>query len=272
MSVRHAVAVAALVTAALAGCGSGADRATTTTTSGLTDPAEPPPAIAWGLDSNGVQSTASLDAAKAQYGADPDFMGRYLTTGGGPAVLTPSELDLLRARKIALVLVADVYARCTSDPGLGLSEPGMGRREADLAAAAAQALGVPDDGSVVIFQDIERKRRATAICLGAYADQLTSHGYRPGWYGNPNLGDFDRAFCGVARTDPRIARAPVWSSQPVRLPGGPTEAPLFMPTRPSCGAGRTVLWQYHRDQLIGGVGYDVNELHPPDARGVLWRP
>jgi hypothetical protein len=37
-------------------------------------------------------------------------------------------------------------------------------------------------------------------------------------------------------------------------------------------AGRTVLWQYHRDQLIGGVGYDVNELHPPDARGVLWRP
>src|SRR5262249_55473386 len=98
----------------MTGCGgSGAETGATTHTSGLTDPAEPPPAIAWGLDSNGVQSAASLDAAKAHYGADPDFMGRYLTTGGGPATLTSDEVSLLRDRKIALVLVADVYARCT---------------------------------------------------------------------------------------------------------------------------------------------------------------
>ncbi len=56
------------------------------------------------------------------------------------------------------------------------------------------------------------------------------------------------------------------------MPGGPTQAPLFMPARPHCRAGDTVLWQYHRDELIDGVGYDVNELHPPDARGVVWRP
>ena len=59
------------------------------------------------------------------------------------------------------------------------------------------------------------------------------------------------------------------------MPGGPTQAPLFMPARPHCRAGDTVLWQYHRDELIDGVGYDVNELHPPDARasyGVHERP
>lgn len=256
----------------MAGCGGSGAGTTTPPAPGLTDPAEPPPAIAWGLDSNGVQSAASLDAAKAHYGADPVFMGRYLTTGGGPAVLTPDEVSLLSDRGIALVLVADVYARCTSDAGLGLSEAGMGRREADLAATAAGALGVPGDGSTVIFQDLEARRPATAACIAAYADELSGHGYRPGWYGNPNRGDFSDAFCAAARTSAVVARSPVWSSQPVRDPSGPTEAPLFMPARPHCRAGDTALWQYHRDELIGGVGYDVNELHPPDARGVLWRP
>src|SRR5262249_37888142 len=97
-------------------------------------------------------------------------------------------------------------------------------------------------------------------------------GYRAGWYGNPNLGDFNDAFCTAARTNAKVARASVWSSQPVRRPGGPSTAPPFFPARPHCRAGDTVLWQYHRDELVGGVGYDGNELSPPDARGVLWRP
>src|SRR5262249_35610716 len=46
---------AGLSAAAFAGCGGSAHDARPTTAGGLTVPAEPPPPIAWGLDSNGVQ-------------------------------------------------------------------------------------------------------------------------------------------------------------------------------------------------------------------------
>ncbi len=271
MPVRRAAIIAALVACGLAGCGSSAP-VTTTGTNILSNPAEPPLNAAWGMDSNGVQTAATLDAVTARYGAKPAFMGRYLTTGGGPSVLSKGEVSLLRERGIGVVLVADVYARCTADAGLGLTEAGMGRREADLAATAARALDVPDNHSIIIFGDLEAKRPATATCMAAYADELLADGYQPGWYGNPNRGDFNDAFCAAAAHDTKVATAVVWTSQPVRGDVGGRSAPPFTPAAPHCSDGNTLLWQYKRDRIIDGVGYDLDELTPPGAGGVVWHP
>jgi hypothetical protein len=193
----------------------------------------------WGLDSTAVQTSASLDAAKSHYGSDPDFFGRYLTSGGGPEPLTSDEVSLFSNRKIGVVLLADIYSSCASSAN--------GTEEADKAAARASALNVPT-GNVSIYLDIEAGNTTTADCIQSHADELASKGYRPGFYYDPN-DTFNSAFCSISG-DSHVANAALWSMEPEPGATGPNNSPSYNPGTVSCSQGKTMLWQYAEGDTV----------------------
>jgi hypothetical protein len=231
----------------------------------------PPPAChsstyCWGLDSAGTQSAATLSAAATYYGGTPDFFGRYLTSGGGPSALTASEVAVFHAQNLPLLLLADLHGSCASSAN--------GTQEADTVASAATALGVPANAGIAVYLDIEPSSATVAACITAYADELATKGFQPGFYENPAAADFGTPFCAAAApgTDANVDNALLWSQQPDQGQTGPATSPPFAPMTVPCTAGTTVAWQYAIAAPSGvGQGYDNDELSP-GSEASLWRP
>ena len=206
----------------------------------------------WGLDTTAAQNATSMNDAKAHYGAYPDFIGRYLGTGGGPTLLSSGEVSLFHSLNVGILLLTSETSTCPSTAA--------GTQEATDAAALAVQLGMPANGTLTIFQDIEAGNIPLSSCLTAYADTLTSKGFHPGWYENP--GDFQTPFC-AATSDANVAGALLDTTQPST--GTTTEAasPTFAPTTVNCSGGHTEVWQYGiNDTLPTGEQYDTDELAP----------
>ncbi|MDR3612417.1 MAG: hypothetical protein P4L53_02555 [Candidatus Obscuribacterales bacterium] len=94
--------------------------------------------------------------------------------------------------------ILPIYAQTTEHPSAltGTAVDG----ETDAAAATASALvdylGIPANGKVVIYADIEYNYKVSAAWLSGWINGVTSRGFIPGIYMAP-LGPFGEGFCSL---------------------------------------------------------------------------
>ena len=224
-------------------------------------------AYCWGMDSAATQSSIStIDSA---FGSKPDFMGRYLTSGGGPTALTSTEASFYKTNNLPLLLIADLTGGCTG------TTDASNELSAVTTAASSTQLNIPANGQIAVLLDLEPGVTVTSACLTAYADGIAQKGFRPGFYLNPGSGSGDAgtAYCTGVGSDPNMQNALLWSAVPETGDTGPSTAPTpFAPELPPCSSGVSGVWQYG-EQGQTGPPYDTDELSPTAANAsALWLP
>jgi hypothetical protein len=209
----------------------------------------------WGVDS-ADPVTSSLVASVEDDLGTPDFWGRYLTAAGSDASpLSSSELGVLSDNGMGVLLIAaDLGPDDVDTTGSAAVSDADG--VADQAASAAESLGIPDDGTVAVFADIEASWNPSSDWISAYADEITADGYVAGFYGSP-LNSFDSAFCTASDDDTNVYSAIVWSqNHSVNGTSAESSSPDFAPVPTSCAGGSTEFWQY---ALSSGSTPNVDE-------------
>lgn len=247
------------------------------------------PSYCWGLDAFDAQTTNSLNSISGVYGANPDFFGRYLNNAGsgGPVPLRGNEMKTYSHNGIAVLLIADSFTQssiqCASSNDCSAAAS-TGTKAADDAATAARNLGVPADGKIALFADVEAGTPVAGAFIKAYADETVKKGFRAGFYESQKAA-FASAYCGAATGDDAVGKAALWSKSPnadgTYSKGRSTESgsPGYHPDVSSC-AGSTVLWQYGEPgtdttdtpaSVKSGPNVDTDEV-ASDKVDVLYRP
>ncbi|WP_375489204.1 glycoside hydrolase domain-containing protein [uncultured Jatrophihabitans sp.] len=216
----------------------------------------------WGVDTVDAVTAGSLSDLNHRWGRNPDFIGQYLNTrpGSGLSSLTKDHADFAHSKNIGILLIQD-EGQCTSDS--------VGKGYADDAASDAGKLSVPTNQGIFIFMDVEQGDTATSDCISSYVSELKSKGYQPGFYENPDNGDFSNNYCSAVSANSDVASAYLWSSEPGDT-GSTTAAnsPKFGPDRFSGCADKTVAWQYALPP-DNDFNYDEDEI-VPNRRPLLW--
>lgn len=107
---------------------------------------------------------------------------RYLSSIKGPKIITPGEYNDLIANNIAVGLV---YEDNSFDMNGGAQG---GNYHAAVAAFEAGVLGWPTGAALYFACDTPTIPPNTSATIQALAPIIRSHGWRVGWYGNPDAG------------------------------------------------------------------------------------
>ncbi|MHB1669076.1 glycoside hydrolase domain-containing protein [Thiomonas sp.] len=125
-----------------------------------------------GLDTAEEVTAFFLATATSWLGQKPDFVGRYLGTGGGAATpLTQREALFIRSQGVAIL---PIYNDSPLNGGAAGTE-GMGRQDALKACAWAGNLGVPT--GTVLACDIEARAPVNAAWMVGWADAMRASVY-----------------------------------------------------------------------------------------------
>src|SRR5438309_2110724 len=191
----------------------------------------------WGVDSCD-RVTDDYNAVVSALGK-PEFWGRYIGSTSFACNVTAADASFAHSNGVAIL---PVYAE---DGSAAFTSQAAGQQAATWAVDAAHNLGIP--GGTVIMLDAEPSYGVVAGSLQGWADSIAVSGYKPGFYeysGNP----FASAFC-TAASDPNVANALLWTTQPNVQPHGHralSAAPAFGPS-PTCGYGASALQYFTQD-------------------------
>jgi hypothetical protein len=198
--------------------------------------------ILWGIDTIDNTQTQN-DIARTQTSlGDPQFVGRYLIWGGGPAIGV-AEANNLHAQNVPILLL-------DSPGGTNLTGSALGAAEAQAAVNQARALSVP--AGKALFRDVEAGYGIDAAYIAAYYAVVQGAGYIPGFYENAYHGAFDGAYCGAVASNAAIGTNTVlFANEPEFTSGDPHRSamPSWQPVGPPCHQN-TVAWQYEERGLF----------------------
>lgn len=122
-----------------------------------------------------------LDVAAATH-AGVTCVGRYLSSVPGPKIVTTAEAASYHDAGIGLWL-------CYEDDGLDMAGGAQhGYYHGAVAAWEAAVVGLPSGCAVYMTCDTPAVPIGTRETATAFAGVLRVHGWRPGWYGNPDAG------------------------------------------------------------------------------------
>jgi hypothetical protein len=231
----------------------------------------------WGVDSASyVQSV--LPPTEAEYGK-PQFFARYISNnvacnGHG---LSAADAHALLSAGIDIALF-DYTAGC-NQTNWHVTTTAQGEKAAMTAVDAAEAIGVP--AGVALYEDFEFDAPVTSDFLEGYADWVAKNSkYLPGFYSNS--GALVRAAVCSSLSDPNVASALYWASNPLYPPGRTSaqNMPGWDPGQLNCSgeqagtppAPQATGWQYARDDSTGTPlppNIDTDEYMGTTG---LWRP
>lgn len=218
----------------------------------------------WAVDDYGDSTSltaSSLSSLITELHGTPSSFGVYLDHGTS-SILTSSVVSVLHNASIPMNLIEDSYTTAESSSG-GLMTSTEGAADATSAATRAHNnLGAPENGTIVIYRDIEPGESVTSAYITGYFNQLSNYHFIPGFYENPTSGDFSSAFCSTTST---IENGSVqWASEPEETPTTLSQfydgaQPAWNAYTPSCtSTGATVYaWQYIEAKGIGPVDDDL---------------
>ncbi|GAA0498293.1 DUF1906 domain-containing protein [Salinibacillus aidingensis] len=191
----------------------------------------------WGVDSSTNVTEDLYRCVLNNYGK-PDYWGRYLTTVPNASEgLTQEEIELLLNSGTKVMPIYNKFREARGNR--------QGRVIAQNAAFHARRLGVPK--GTVLFANVERFFEVDEAWIRGYVDAMRPTGYRPGFYHDPETGNFSNAFCSAKTSNSEVSNQSVlWSAEPEAGATGRTEAPAFNPAKPPCDAN-VWAWQYGRD-------------------------
>jgi hypothetical protein len=221
----------------------------------------------WGIDTiDNTQIQNDITHTQATLG-DPQFVGRYLIWGGGPAV-GAAEVNNLHAQNLPILLL-------DSPGGTSLIGSSLGAAEGQAAVNQAKALGVPSGKA--LFRDVEAGYGIDAPYIAAYYGAVQGAGYLPGFYENALNGAFDGAYCGAVATNAAIGNGTaLFANEPEFTAGDPHRSamPAWNPVPPPCHQ-TTVAWQYEERGLFPpgfpAPNVDVDE-YQAQYLNLLWGP
>jgi hypothetical protein len=216
----------------------------------------------WGVDSASyVQSV--LPATEAEYGK-PQFFARYISNnlacnGHG---LSAADAHALLSGGIDIALF-DYTAGC-NQTNWQVKTTVQGQKAAMTAVDAAEAIGVP--AGVALYEDFEFDAPVTSDFLEGYADWVAKNSkYLPGFYSNS--GAIVRSAVCSSLSDPNVANALYWASNPLYPPGRTSaqNMPAWDPGQLTCPGEKAGTppqatgWQYARDDSTLPPNVDTDE-------------
>ncbi|WP_188205929.1 glycoside hydrolase domain-containing protein [Alkalibacillus aidingensis] len=191
----------------------------------------------WGVDSASNVTEELYNCVLQNFGK-PDYWGRYLTrVEGSSEELTQAEIDLLHNSDTRIMPIYNEFLEA-----LGTRQ---GRVTAYNAIFHARRLGIPEE--TPLFANIENFFSVDADWVVGYVDMMFTSGYRPGFYHDPDEGDFSVAYCQAVEQSQQVANQSIlWSAEPEPGVTARRNAPEFNPSEPPCQAN-VWGWQYGRD-------------------------
>lgn len=191
----------------------------------------------WGVDSATNVTEDLYNCVLKTYGK-PEYWGRYLTRVEGAAEeLTPKEIELLHNSGTKIL---PIYSNFT----IAIGER-KGRIMAQNAAFHATRLGIPK--GTILFANVENFFDVDSAWLEGFVQAMHPTGYKPGFYHDPDEGNFTSAYCqAVSRNEEVATQSVLWSAEPEPGISKRRNAPEFNPSKPSCRAN-VWGWQYGRD-------------------------
>lgn len=191
----------------------------------------------WGVDS-AARVTEELYKCVVNNFGQPDFWGRYLSQIANVSdALTVEEVRFIQDKGMKLLPIYNNFTQATGARG--------GSVAARNAIFKARSLGIAE-GSF-LFANVENFFEVDADWIIAWVDAFFESPYRPGFYGDPDEGTFNEAYCQAVAASNRVRQqAVIWSAEPE--PGVTTKRrfPIYAPSRPDCAAN-VWAWQYGRD-------------------------
>lgn len=145
----------------------------------------------------------------------PSFWGRDIS---GDDAITPEEIEFLRGRDCMILPVfSDLTEKAVSSAN--------GRKDGERAATAAEALGIPQHGGIMLLAEIKQDWSINHNWMISFAQTLQNNGYVPGFIGNTDSSknfNFDRQCSHYVQatqavdqfgavygaTEPKLAKAP----------------------------------------------------------------
>lgn len=204
----------------------------------------------WGVDSAVQVDNEVLRCVQNHFG-DPDFWARYLSTVPNASEgLTKAELQFLRSKGIK---VMPIYNYFTSS---------IGRQAGSVAAQNAiynaRRLGIRK--GTVLFANVERFFDVDANWLIGWVDTMYDSSYRPGFYYDPLIGDFNKAYCQAVEEEEKVkTQAVLWSAKPEKGISSKRAQPQFNPRKPNCPA-HVWAWQYGRNAKVCPIDTNLADL------------
>jgi Domain of unknown function (DUF1906) len=193
------------------------------------------------------------DQAVANNGTAPVFWGRYIGSPDTRFNLTQSEINYLADKGCRILLIYNGHT------GLSVALQSDGVAAASNARDAARALGVPEDGTVWIYCDIESTQRPTrAFFTGWFSTIDSTSGYGPGVYGTTSP-TFDPEYCYAFTNTPTTLRKYLYNTQP----GGPScgwNNRTFNPASPSGCTATADIYQYTLDCPVANASFSPPAL------------
>ena len=236
----------------------------------------------WAVDSATQMNATSLGKVQAWYqGGTPMVWGRYVSSD---FELQQSEISFARANQIYLFfLVTDQNcSACRAGKDVCGNDTTAAQAQSDAAQAVTQAGTDNLPNGIILFKDMEQTGTCvgepTAAYVSAWYQSVQGSGYSVGFYGNSfsQNNAFPKAYCGAAAAIPGFsANVTLDSSEPEpnfnppQNSTGPTTAPAWVPTRPSCAPlSATTIWQYGEPGSQVGDIADIDEV-VPNTKGLL---
>jgi Domain of unknown function (DUF1906) len=219
----------------------------------------------WGIDTiDNTQTLNDIGRTQTTLGA-PQFVGRYLIWGGGPAIGI-AEANNLHAQNLPILLL-------DSPGGTNLVGSSLGTAEAQAVVTQARAFNVPSGKA--IFRDVEAGYGIDAAYIAAYYAVVEGAGYVPGFYENAFRASFNGAYCGAVANNAAIGNNTVlFANEPEFSAGDPRRVamPSWQAVGPPCHQ-TTVAWQYEERGLFApgspAPNVDVDE-YQAQYLGLLW--
>ncbi len=204
----------------------------------------------WGVDSAVHVDQELLRCVSRNFG-DPDFWGRYLSTVPNASEgLTRTELQFLKSKGIKVMPIFNFFRSSIGRQG--------GTVAARNAIYNARRLGIRR--GTVLFANVERFFEVDTNWLIGWVETLYTSSYRPGFYFDPLVGDFNKAYCQAVEKDEKVKnQAILWSAKPEKGISSKRAQPKFNPRKTNCPS-LVWAWQYGRDANICPVDTNLADL------------
>ncbi|NRD80072.1 DUF1906 domain-containing protein [Bacillus sp. BRMEA1] len=206
--------------------------------------------VVWGVDSSVSVNDEVLNCVQKQFG-HPDFWGRYLSTVPGTSEgLTKNEILFLKAKGIKILPIYNNF-----EQSVGKSNGVVAARNA---VYNASRLGIRK--GTVIFANIERFFDVDAQWLIGWVETLYTSVYRPGFYFDPIVGDFNGQYCKAINESTLMKNQSIlWSAKPEKGISNKRSHPKYAPRGPNC-SGNVWAWQYGRDAKVCPIDTNLAEM------------
>lgn len=211
----------------------------------------------WGVDSATNVTEDLYQCVLNNYGK-PEFWGRYLVRVEGAAEgITRKEVELLHNSGTKILPIYSNFLIA-----IGERE---GRIMAQNAAFHAKRLGIPE--GTMLFANVENFFEVDAAWVNGYVEAMRPTGYKPGFYHDPDEGNFSSAYCQAVSQNKQVAvQSVLWSAEPEPGITSRRDAPEFDPAKPTCQAN-VWAWQYGRDDTTCPIDTNLIDRRLHD---MLW--